>query len=98
MALTSYERETIINYNQGEDTASVYTYDPRLVNRMTKLAQERPNECKPLKVGEIENYGEWIVPKSWITVRPPMKRNLTDEQKATAVERLRAAREAKKQN
>lgn len=29
--LTAYERETIINYNQGDQTASIYTHDPKLI-------------------------------------------------------------------
>lgn len=30
MRLTNYERETIINFNEGEDTASVYTHNSTL--------------------------------------------------------------------
>ncbi len=31
MELSRYEQETIILYNQAEQTASVYTHDPKLL-------------------------------------------------------------------
>ena len=42
MDLTAYERETIINYNEAEQTASVYTHNKTLRRTLDKLAQERP--------------------------------------------------------
>lgn len=32
--LTNYERETIINFNEGENTASVYTHNKKLRRRL----------------------------------------------------------------
>ncbi len=37
--LTRYEQETIINYNEGENTASVYTHSKALRRRLEKLAE-----------------------------------------------------------
>lgn len=32
--LTRYEQETTINFNEGEDTASVYTHNRSLIHRL----------------------------------------------------------------
>lgn len=45
MDLTAYERETIIGYNEAEQTASVYTHNKALRRTLDKLAQERPEDC-----------------------------------------------------
>ena len=34
MKLTSYEQETIINYNMAETYASIYTHDKKLIARL----------------------------------------------------------------
>lgn len=42
MKLTPIERETILNFNEGEDTASLYTYNEKLQKRFDRLAAEYP--------------------------------------------------------
>ena len=42
MKLSLYEQETIILYNQAEATAEVYTHDPRLLEKLRRLAEEIP--------------------------------------------------------
>lgn len=42
MKLTKYEQETIILYNQAEDTASIYTHDADLKRRLTKYSKQHP--------------------------------------------------------
>ncbi len=37
MTLSSFERETIINWNSGEDTASLYTAEPKVWARIERL-------------------------------------------------------------
>lgn len=89
---TAIERETIINYNNEENTANVYTWHKSLINKLFNLLDERDDiQCKYAD----EECATFIVPKSWIKVSPPKTRTLTDEQRAEAAERLRRAREAK---
>ena len=38
MKLSLYEQETIILYNQAEAAAEVYTHDPRLLEKLRRLA------------------------------------------------------------
>lgn len=43
MKLSLYEQETIILYNQGEADAEVYTHDPRLLEKLRRLAEKYPD-------------------------------------------------------
>ena len=40
--LTKYERETIILFNEAEPTATIYTYNTALKNRLAKYSRENP--------------------------------------------------------
>ena len=94
--LSNYERETIINFNEGEDTASIYTHNRWLLRKLAKLAQERPKECR-LGVAKFTHEGraaEYYIPKGWIRVYPP--RQISDEQRAAIAERLNAANPRRK--
>lgn len=71
MDLTAYEKETIINYNEGEPTASVYTHNRALRRTLDKLAQERPDDCHIDKVSHDGAATDYTVPKMWIKIRPP---------------------------
>ena len=90
--LDKYERETIINFNEAEPTASVYTFNRSLQSKLNKLLSSNPDIS--LKYSD-EEHAEYIVPKKWIKVSPPRQVNLTDEQRAAAAERLSASRAKK---
>jgi hypothetical protein len=69
MKLTRYEKETIINYNEEEETASVYTHNNKLREKLLRLAVKYPDKIM------VENKGRgvasFIVPKRCISVREP---------------------------
>ena len=44
--LTKYERETIITFNEAEQTASIYTYNTALKNRLVKFSKQYPSLAK----------------------------------------------------
>ena len=46
MNLSLYEQETIINYNEAEKTAGVYTHNKALRCKLERLAQEHPEDCR----------------------------------------------------
>lgn len=47
MKLSLYEQETILLYNQAEDTAEVYTHDRKLMEKLTRLSKKHPEQvCK----------------------------------------------------
>ena len=90
--LSNYERETIINYNNEDGTATVYTHHKALQNKLNKLVGTNPNISV---VRQDEESATYIVPKKWIKVQPPRQMNYTDEQRAEMAARLAAHREKK---
>ena len=46
MKLSLYEQETIILYNQAEATAEVYTHDPKLLEKLRRLAEKYPDQIE----------------------------------------------------
>ena len=89
---SAYEKETIVNYNQEEDTASCYTANPALMRRLDKLAEQDAN-ISILKEGD--DWKEYLFPKKWVKIRPP--RSMSEEQRLAAADRMKQMREEKKQ-
>ena len=84
MKLSRYEQETIINFNAGEEMATVYTRDPAVMRRLDALVIEFPEVYKCIKATECDKTYE--MPKSFVSYRKP--RRLTDEQREQARERM----------
>lgn len=70
MRLTPEERETIILYNEAEDTASVYTHDQKLIQKLKQLHAKFPNKVYPER-REHSGAVSYIVPKRCVGIRPP---------------------------
>lgn len=79
MNLSLYEQETIINFNEEEKTASVYTHNRALRRKLEQLAEQRPEECRLTKTSHDGKAVDYAIPKTWVKITP--KRVLTDEQK-----------------
>ncbi|MCI7324179.1 immunoglobulin, partial [bacterium] len=47
MKLSKYEQETIILYNQAEPTASVYSHDSKLLEKLARLSENYPQQIQP---------------------------------------------------
>lgn len=88
MNLTLQERETVILYNEAEQTASVYTYNAALRRKLSALASERPTECIAVRFNEEDGAVEYTVPKKWIKINPT--RILSEVQRAILAERAKA--------
>lgn len=88
--------ETAMGYLTEDEGRAWFSSDERKWrNRIMKLAEEYPEQVK-ITVYPEDNDGcinAWI-PAKWIRVKPPIKRNLTDEQRMAMSERLKKAREA----
>lgn len=96
MNLTRYEQETIINFNEEEKTASVYTHNGTLRRRLEQLAQERPEDCHLFKSCHDGQAVEYYIPKSWLRINPPrVAAPLTEEQRQKRREQLQAIRNGK---
>ena len=65
MKLSLYEQETIILYNQAEATAEVYSHDPRLLEKLRRLAEKYPDQIVK------KDRQTFTVPKRCVSVREP---------------------------
>ena len=67
--LTKYEMETVVNYNAGEQTATVYTRDKSVMRRLDRLVEDYPDSYKLLNQTDIDKT--YSMPKSYVTYRKP---------------------------
>jgi hypothetical protein len=89
--LTSYEQETIINFNKAEDTAYIFTYE--------KTWQKHLEGRLGLKSVMDNGFGgkEYELPKS--RIKPPRApRRLSDSAKKKLAERLHGNHVSSAQN
>ena len=89
MKLTRYEQETIINFNAGDQTATVYTRDPAIMRKVDALVIEFPDIYKC--IGETDIDKTYEMPKSFVSYRKP--RRLSEEQREAARERIYAIKQ-----
>lgn len=86
--------ETAIEYL--DDKVAWFTTDEvKWKRRLDEWALQYPDEVK-IRTRPENNDGCMVanIPASWLRVRPPIKRNLTEEQRMAMSERLKKAREA----
>ena len=82
--LTKYEMETVVNYNAGEHTATVYTRDKSVMRRLDRLVADYPDSYKLLNQTNIDKT--YSMPKLYVTYRKP--RAVSDEQREQARQRM----------
>ena len=69
MKLSRYEQETIVNYNAGEQTATVYTRDKTVMRKLDTLVDDFPDTYK--LTGQDEVSKTYSFPKSHVSYRKP---------------------------
>ncbi len=82
--LTKYEMETVVNYNAGEQTATIYTKDKSVMHRLDRLVADYPDSYKLLSQTDIDKT--YFMPKSFVTYRKP--RTASNEQREQARQRM----------
>ena len=80
MKLSRYEQETIVNYNAGEQTATVYTRDKAVMRKLDTLVADFPDTYKLMNKDRVSKT--YSFPKSYVSYRKPKK--LSDEQRERA--------------
>ena len=95
MALSIEEQEVCINAMRDEDFATIYCSDRTWVTKMDKLVEKSP---ALFEIVAETDYGKtYKFPKRLISIRSSIvTREMTDEQKQLAADRLRNARELKR--
>ena len=81
--LSKYEKETIINWNEAENLASVYTFNASLKRRLADFSRKYPLLCR-LERSTPEGSVTYVLDKSRLSIRlvPPY----SEERKAAARE------------
>ena len=68
--LTKAEQETVINFDNELDTASIYTHDSRLIKKLRELRKQYPEQF----ILEHREHGSvtYTIPKRCVGIRPPI--------------------------
>ena len=79
--LSKYERETIVNFNEGESEASIYTFNADLKRRLAEFSRKYPLLCR-LERTTPEGSVTYVLDKSRLSIRlvPPY----SEERRAAA--------------
>ena len=91
MALSIEEQEFCINAMRDEDFATAYCSDRTWITKMDKLVEKSPNLFEV--VAETDYGKTYKFPKRLISIRSSIvTREMTEEQKQLAAERMRNLR------
>lgn len=80
MKLSRYEQETVVNYNAGEQTTTVYTRDKAVMRKLDTLVADFPDTYKLIEQDEVSKA--YSFPKSYVSYRKP--RAVSAEQRERA--------------
>ena len=80
MKLSRYEQETVVNYNAGEQTATLYTRDKAVMRKLDTLVADFPDTYK--LTGQDEVSKTYSFPKTYVSYRKP--RTVSTEQRERA--------------
>ena len=72
MKLTNVEKETIINFNEAERTASIYTHNEALKRQLLELSQSHPEQVRQVAANAWGGL-TFDLPKKWLKVSPTRK-------------------------
>lgn len=86
-------RETSWDWYSDEKTATMCSNEAVWIRKLTALAEQYPDDVVIREVPE-DNGGFILVnlPKKWFKIKPPTKRNMTDEQREALADRMRNVR------
>ena len=86
-------KETSIDILGTDNHATFCSSETKWINKILKLKEANPDKVDIRYMPE-DNDGMIVthIPKNWIKVSPPRKREWTDEQREAAAERLASAR------
>ena len=91
MKLSRYEQESILNYNAGEQTATLYTRDKAVMRKLDTLVADFPDIYK--LTGQDEVSKTYSFPKSYVSYQKP--RAVSNDQRERARQMMIAKNKAK---
>ena len=78
MPISNFEKETIVNFNEGEAEAYIFTYNKKLLRKLSRYARENPELCE-LKEVNSEGGKTYIIKKDRLSIN--FKRPLSEAEK-----------------
>ena len=90
------DRETCVERIQNDKYTNIYTSERKFINELNTLKEQYPDN---VIIERVNRDGSICakVPYNWFRfVKPVTKRNMTEEQRKAASERMKRARENKK--
>ena len=86
-------KETAVGYLNCDSYATFSSSEDKWIRKIRELEYEHPNEVTIIH-NPLDNNGMLVarIPKSWLKIKAPFKRNITEEQRAAMSERLAGAR------
>ena len=66
--LTKYEKETILLTSEGDDTYSVYTFNPGLKRKLAEYSRKYPDQCR-LITSTKEGSETYEISKARVSIR-----------------------------
>ena len=91
MKLSRYEQETVVNYNAGEQTATLYTRDKAVMRKLDTFVADFPDIYK--LTGQDKVSKTYSFPKSYVSYRKP--RAVSTEQREWARQMMISNNKAK---
>lgn len=90
-------KEFNLNIVNTDDLASVTAFQPKLINQLKKLVEEYPDEVR-MVANNKNGTCVFYLPKSFchVSFSKRTRKEMTDEQKAAAAERMKKYHESKK--
>lgn len=86
MPLTKLEKETIVNFNEAENTAQIYTFNAALKQRLFSYSKQNPELCQLIRQ-DANGSVTYSVEKSRLSIR--LMNPLTDQQKEKRSENMK---------
>lgn len=80
MKLSRYEQETIVSYNAGNQTATIYTRDKAVMRKLDTLVANFPDTYKLVKQDEVSKT--YSFPKSFVSYRKPRAVSMEQREQA----------------
>lgn len=71
--VTKEERETIVNFNEADDLATIYTFNTGLKKRLASFAEKYPELCRMTVDDAVYGSVSYEIQKSRVSIRlnPP---------------------------
>ena len=67
--VTKEERETIVNFNEADDLATIYTFNTGLKKRLASFAEKYPELCRMTVDDAVYGSVSYEIQKSRVSIR-----------------------------